>query len=187
MITLTGFLILASSVALILWYDVTLSLELPRWIYTYAGLSLFLYQTLDAIDGKQALLTRSANALGHFFDHGCDVFACTCLVVIGCQLLRLGNSSLSLVFQCALSVSADLKTRSRSSLSTGSICTLALLAPASGTSVSLKVRSLFISRTNHRHRRSPPHRAHRRPYLEWDDKHDSGGGDIVGVSERLTL
>ena len=33
---------------------------------------MFLYQTLDAIDGKQARRTGSSNALGELFDHGCD-------------------------------------------------------------------------------------------------------------------
>ena len=36
------------------------------------GLGLFIYQTLDAIDGKQARRTGNSNALGELFDHGCD-------------------------------------------------------------------------------------------------------------------
>jgi phosphatidylglycerophosphate synthase len=35
-------------------------------------MGLFIYQTLDAIDGKQARRTGSSNALGELFDHGCD-------------------------------------------------------------------------------------------------------------------
>jgi phosphatidylglycerophosphate synthase len=33
---------------------------------------LFIYQTLDAIDGKQARRTKSNSPLGELFDHGCD-------------------------------------------------------------------------------------------------------------------
>ena len=33
---------------------------------------MFIYQTLDAIDGKQARRTGNSNALGELFDHGCD-------------------------------------------------------------------------------------------------------------------
>ena len=33
---------------------------------------IFIYQTLDAIDGKQARRTNSASPLGELFDHGCD-------------------------------------------------------------------------------------------------------------------
>ena len=36
------------------------------------AITMFLYQTLDAIDGKQARRTGSSNALGELFDHGCD-------------------------------------------------------------------------------------------------------------------
>ena len=31
-----------------------------------------MYQTLDAIDGKQARRTNSSSPLGELFDHGCD-------------------------------------------------------------------------------------------------------------------
>ena len=37
-----------------------------------AGLGLFIYQSLDAIDGKQARRTKQATPLGELFDHGCD-------------------------------------------------------------------------------------------------------------------
>jgi len=30
------------------------------------------YQSLDAIDGKQARRTGTSNPLGELFDHGCD-------------------------------------------------------------------------------------------------------------------
>ena len=104
MITLTGFLFLASSVAIILYYDTTLSADLPRWVYLYTAVTIFAYQALDAIDGKQARITGSASPLGQFFDHLCDAFACTCLSIIGCQLFHLGNSFLSLGFQCAINI-----------------------------------------------------------------------------------
>jgi choline/ethanolamine phosphotransferase len=35
-------------------------------------LGIFIYQTLDAIDGKQARRTGSSSPLGELFDHGCD-------------------------------------------------------------------------------------------------------------------
>lgn len=33
---------------------------------------MFIYQSLDAIDGKQARRTNSQSPLGELFDHGCD-------------------------------------------------------------------------------------------------------------------
>lgn len=47
-------------------------LKAPSWAYLQAALGLFLYQTLDATDGKQARRTNSASPLGELFDHGCD-------------------------------------------------------------------------------------------------------------------
>ncbi|KAB2631713.1 choline/ethanolaminephosphotransferase 1-like [Pyrus ussuriensis x Pyrus communis] len=48
----------------------------PRWVNFAHGLLLFLYQTFDAVDGKQARRTNSSSPLGELFDHGCDALAC---------------------------------------------------------------------------------------------------------------
>lgn len=34
------------------------------------GIGLFMYQSLDAIDGKQARRTQTSGPLGELFDHG---------------------------------------------------------------------------------------------------------------------
>ena len=39
------------------------------------AIGIFLYQTLDGCDGKQARRTGTSSPLGEFFDHGCDVYA----------------------------------------------------------------------------------------------------------------
>lgn len=46
--------------------------NVPRWCSLLFAVALFLYQTLDAIDGKQARRTNSSSPLGQLFDHGCD-------------------------------------------------------------------------------------------------------------------
>ena len=46
--------------------------QIPGWIPMMVAVGMFIYQTLDAIDGKQARRTGSSNALGELFDHGCD-------------------------------------------------------------------------------------------------------------------
>ena len=46
--------------------------NVPRWCSLLFAVALFLYQTLDAIDGKQARRTSSSSPLGQLFDHGCD-------------------------------------------------------------------------------------------------------------------
>ena len=39
------------------------------------ALGFFIYQSLDAIDGKQARRTKSNTPLGELFDHGCDAIS----------------------------------------------------------------------------------------------------------------
>lgn len=49
-----------------------LLLQAPLWAYLLCAVGLFVYQSLDAIDGKQARRTNSSSPLGELFDHGCD-------------------------------------------------------------------------------------------------------------------
>lgn len=46
--------------------------QAPLWAYLLCAVGLFIYQSLDAIDGKQARRTNSSSPLGELFDHGCD-------------------------------------------------------------------------------------------------------------------
>ncbi|XP_019164796.1 PREDICTED: choline/ethanolaminephosphotransferase 1-like isoform X1 [Ipomoea nil] len=82
MITLTGFMFLVTSAFLGYIYSPQLDSPPPRWVHFAHGLLLFLYQTFDAVDGKQARRTNSSSPLGELFDHGtnypgCDALACT--------------------------------------------------------------------------------------------------------------
>ncbi|XP_039122709.1 choline/ethanolaminephosphotransferase 1-like [Dioscorea cayenensis subsp. rotundata] len=77
MITLIGFIFLGISALLGYMYSPQLDKAPPRWVHFAHGLLLFLYQTFDAVDGKQARRTNSSSPLGELFDHGCDALACT--------------------------------------------------------------------------------------------------------------
>lgn len=44
----------------------------PAWLYLFNAVSMFIYQSMDALDGKQARRTGSSSPLGELFDHGCD-------------------------------------------------------------------------------------------------------------------
>lgn len=46
--------------------------QAPSWAFIMSAVGLFIYQSLDAIDGKQARRTNSSSPLGELFDHGCD-------------------------------------------------------------------------------------------------------------------
>ncbi|KMZ59998.1 Diacylglycerol Cholinephosphotransferase [Zostera marina] len=76
MITLTGFVFLMTSALIGYIYSPHLDTAPPRWVHLAHGLLLFLYQTFDAVDGKQARRTNSSSPLGELFDHGCDALAC---------------------------------------------------------------------------------------------------------------
>lgn len=73
-ITLIGFLCLLSNFLLAFFYcpSVIGCTDVPNWLFYYVAISLFVYQTMDNIDGKQARRTNSSSPLGELFDHGCD-------------------------------------------------------------------------------------------------------------------
>ncbi|CAH8351537.1 unnamed protein product [Eruca vesicaria subsp. sativa] len=70
MITLMGFMFLVTSALLGYVYSPLLDSPPPRWVHFAHGLLLFLYQTFDGLDGKQARRTNSSSPLGELFDHG---------------------------------------------------------------------------------------------------------------------
>ncbi|XP_042392902.1 choline/ethanolaminephosphotransferase 1-like isoform X1 [Zingiber officinale] len=76
LITLTGLMFLVISTLLGYIYSPRLDTAPPRWVHLAHGLLLFLYQTFDAVDGKQARRTNSSSPLGELFDHGCDALTC---------------------------------------------------------------------------------------------------------------
>jgi len=79
-------------------YDQTFTKVLPSWAYIVAGLFQWIYQTLDAVDGKHARKTKSSSPLGQLFDHGCDSFATSFLILSVCQMLRFGPTNEVLFF-----------------------------------------------------------------------------------------
>jgi len=52
-----------------------LCLKSPSWSYVLCAAGLLMYQTLDAIDGKQARRICCSSPLGELFDHGCDALS----------------------------------------------------------------------------------------------------------------
>lgn len=70
MMTTIGFLFMASAYVIMLVYDFSLLHDVPSWTYFYAASCIFIYQTFDACDGKQARKTKSSSPLGQLYDHG---------------------------------------------------------------------------------------------------------------------
>lgn len=73
--------------------------EPPRWACFLCGLGLFIYQSLDAIDGKQARRTNSSSPLGELFDHGCDSISTVFVAVSACISVQLGFYPTWMFFQ----------------------------------------------------------------------------------------
>ena len=74
LITLIGFGFNVLAVILTLIYDPNLD-NAPSWLPFCTAFCLFMYQTLDNMDGKQARKINASSPLGLLFDHGCDAIS----------------------------------------------------------------------------------------------------------------
>jgi len=99
LITIVGLIINIASTLLLVYCCPTATERAPWWAAASAAVGLFLYQTLDAIDGKQARRTGTAGPLGELFDHGCDSASTVFVSVASCCSVRLGQHLGWLLFQ----------------------------------------------------------------------------------------
>lgn len=91
LITIVGLGFNFLGMVILMCYCPTATEEAPRWAYVFGAFTLLIYQSLDAIDGKQARRTNSATPLGELFDHGCDSVS-VCLVSVSVAVsLQLGE------------------------------------------------------------------------------------------------
>ncbi|KAI7864093.1 uncharacterized protein EV154DRAFT_433157 [Mucor mucedo] len=102
MITLLGLLTVGINIITLFYYTSTLG-ECPNWVYSTFGIGLFIYQSLDAIDGKQARRTQTSGPLGELFDHGCDALNTTLGALTWASSTYLGQSWWT-VISCAASL-----------------------------------------------------------------------------------
>nr|CAD7396255.1 unnamed protein product [Timema poppensis] len=94
LITVVGLIINIVTTLILVWFSPDARGEAPRWACFICALGLFVYQSLDAIDGKQARLTGTSTPLGELFDHGCDSISTACVAV------QLGHYPAWMFFQC---------------------------------------------------------------------------------------
>lgn len=64
----------------------------PSWLYLSFAFGLFMYQTMDNVDGKQARRTGTSSGLGELFDHGIDSLNCTLGSLLETAAMALGTS-----------------------------------------------------------------------------------------------
>ncbi|PIK48732.1 putative cholinephosphotransferase 1 [Apostichopus japonicus] len=92
LITIVGLAFNFLGMVILISYCPNATEEAPRWAYVFAAFTLLVYQSLDAIDGKQARRTNSASPLGELFDHGCDSCLSVSLVSLSVVVsLQLGD------------------------------------------------------------------------------------------------
>ncbi|KAI8959844.1 CDP-alcohol phosphatidyltransferase [Daldinia sp. FL1419] len=92
MVTLIGFMFILVNIALLVIVMPDLVGPGPSWLYFSFAFGLFMYQTMDNIDGKQARRTGTSSGLGELFDHGIDSLNCTLGSLLETGAMALGTS-----------------------------------------------------------------------------------------------
>ncbi|XP_056293317.1 choline/ethanolaminephosphotransferase 1b isoform X3 [Pseudoliparis swirei] len=100
LITIIGLATNVITTLVLIYYCPTATEQAPLWAYLLCAVGLFIYQSLDAIDGKQARRTNSSSPLGELFDHGCDSLS-TVFVVLGTSIaVQMGTNPDWMFFCC---------------------------------------------------------------------------------------
>ncbi|KAH6657767.1 CDP-alcohol phosphatidyltransferase [Truncatella angustata] len=92
MVTLIGFFFILGNIGLLVIFMPDLVGPGPSWLYLSFAFGLFMYQTMDNIDGKQARRTGTSSGLGELFDHGIDSLNCTLASLLETAAMALGTS-----------------------------------------------------------------------------------------------
>jgi len=74
--------------------------SIPSMIFYIHAICLFVYQTMDALDGKQARRTGNSSPLGELFDHGCDALSTSLVALTTFGALQLGGTYPVLALLC---------------------------------------------------------------------------------------
>ncbi|KAL0114236.1 hypothetical protein PUN28_011502 [Cardiocondyla obscurior] len=100
LITVLGLVVNIATTLILVYYSPDARAEAPRWACFLCALGLFVYQSLDAIDGKQARRTGTSTPLGELFDHGCDSISTVFVALSACIAVQLGYYPTWMFFQC---------------------------------------------------------------------------------------
>ncbi|XP_063909556.1 choline/ethanolaminephosphotransferase 1-like [Zophobas morio] len=102
LITVVGLIVNVVTTLILVWYSPDAKQEAPKWACGFCAVGIFIYQTLDGIDGKQARRTGTANPLGELFDHGCDAISIVLLAVALCIGFQAGDIPEVMLISCFL-------------------------------------------------------------------------------------
>nr|XP_027201967.1 cholinephosphotransferase 1-like [Dermatophagoides pteronyssinus] len=99
--TLVGLIVNVLTCSLLVYYSPDAKQDIPPYALVLAAIGLFIYQTLDACDGKQARRTKTSSSLGELFDHGCDAISTIFVSLSVCLTVQLGHYPNWIVILCA--------------------------------------------------------------------------------------
>ncbi|OQE36782.1 hypothetical protein PENCOP_c011G03716 [Penicillium coprophilum] len=94
MVTLLGFMWIVANVFIIQIFVPDMVGPGPAWIYYSFALGMWMYSTLDNVDGKQARRTGTSSGLGELFDHGIDSLNCTLASLLSTAAMGFGATHL---------------------------------------------------------------------------------------------
>lgn len=92
MVTLLGFFFIVGNVICLEIFMPDLVGPGPSWLYYSFAFGLWMYSTMDNVDGKQARRTGQSSGLGELFDHGIDSLNCTLASLLETAAIGLGSS-----------------------------------------------------------------------------------------------
>lgn len=98
--TLVGLIVNVFTCSLMVYYSPDAKQDIPSYALILAAIGLFIYQTLDACDGKQARRTKTSSSLGELFDHGCDAISTIFVSLSVCLSVQLGQYPNWMVVLC---------------------------------------------------------------------------------------
>ncbi|XP_037825273.1 cholinephosphotransferase 1 isoform X2 [Lucilia sericata] len=105
LITIVGLVVNIVTTLILVAYSPEGTSAPPRWTCLLCAFGLFVYQSLDSIDGKQARRTNTSSPLGELFDHGCDSISTVFVALSACISCQLGHYPNWLFFQCFCAIS----------------------------------------------------------------------------------
>ena len=119
---MVGLMVNIVTTLVLVFYCPTATEMAPWWTTFSAALGLFIYQTLDAIDGKQARRTKTSSPLGELFDHGCDSLSTVFVSIASCCAVRLGTYPGWMLFQVVTVVTVSWSDHSDLTCLLSSVC-----------------------------------------------------------------
>lgn len=85
-ITLMGLIVPVMACIHLFQFDLTMTQVVPPSVWYLGAFAVFWYQTLDAVDGKQARRTNNCSPLGQLLDHNLDqvshIFFCIIIIAL---------------------------------------------------------------------------------------------------------